>query len=214
VLSAKVRREDQSGIDAGNTALSAAIDVLNHDTRIDARWERSADRWFNEVLVTYEDAFNSPTAKSLGNGAVYTWQPSPGSDQTIVTTGPASPLSAQSKGQKGYAVGDELTFSHLQWWTGDHTVKTGIKYKWVKLTAQDAEDINPQFFYDVTTTGAATIPYKAFFTNPVPGLNPVATSDNKQLGIYLQDDWATTDKLTLTSVFAGTTSAHRPTWIT
>src|SRR5882762_9487887 len=201
VLSAKVRRESQAGIDAGNTALSASFDTINNDKRIDARWDRSADRWFNELLVTYEDAFNSPTANAFGNGAVYTWQSAGfqnGNDQTIVTTGPASPLSSQNKGQKGPAIEEQLTFSHLQWWSGDHTVKTGIKYKWVKLTAQDAENINPQLSYDVSTVqGTATIPYKAFFTKPVPGLNPVATSNNRQLGIYLQDDWATNDKLTL-----------------
>src|SRR6267154_1975575 len=201
VLSAKVRRESQAGIDAGNTALSASFDTINNDKRIDARWDRSADRWFNELLVTYEDSFTSPTANAFGNGAVYTWQSAGfgnGNDQTIVTTGPASPLSSQNKGQKGPAIEEQLTFSHLQWWTGDHTVKTGIKYKWVKLTAQDAENINPQFFYNVTTSGGASpLPWKAFFTNPVPGLSPVATSDNRQLGIYLQDDWATNDKLTL-----------------
>ena len=199
VLEATVRREDQSGITPGNIALSANFDVKNNDTRITARWQRSADRWFNELLFTYEDAFNSPTADSFGNGA-YTFQPAgplTGNDQTIITTGPASPLATQNKGQKGYAIGDELTFSHLQWLAGDHTVKTGIKYKWVKLTAQDAEDINPQFFYDVSPSGTAAIPYKAFFTDPVPGLNPVATSDNQQLGIYLQDDWAATTKLTV-----------------
>ena len=197
VLTAKVRREDQSGDNPGFIAPSASIDVLNHDTRIDARWERSADRWFNEVLVTYEDSFESPTARAFGNGAQYTFLLAPGNDQPVLTTGPATPGATQNKGQKGYSVGDELTFSHLQWWIGDHTVKTGIKYKWVKLTAQDAENINPQFFYDVSATGTAPIPYKVFFTDPVPGLNPVATSDNKQFGIYLQDDWATTDKLTL-----------------
>jgi outer membrane receptor protein involved in Fe transport len=198
LLTAKVRREGQSGIDAGNTALSSSFDTINDDRRFDLRWQRSADRWFNEVLVTYEDSFNAPTPNAFGNGATYTWQPSPNNDQTIVTTGPASPLAAQNKGQKGPAIEDELTFSHLQWWTGDHTVKTGIKYKWVKLTAQDAENINPQFFYNVTTSGGASpLPWKAFFTNPVPGLSPVATSDNRQLGIYLQDDWATNDKLTL-----------------
>ena len=197
VLTAKVRREDQSGDNPGFIAPSASIDVLNHDTRIDARWERSADRWFNEVLVTYEDSFESPTARAFGNGAQYTFLLAPGNDQPVLTTGPATPGATQNKGQKGYSVGDELTFSHLQWWIGDHTVKTGIKYKWVKLTAQDAENINPQFFYDVSATGTAPIPYKVFFTDPVPGLNPVATSDNKQFGIYLQDDWATTDKLIL-----------------
>src|SRR6266853_384017 len=201
VLSAKVRHEGQSGIDAGNTALSASFDSINDDRRFELRWERSSDRGFNELLVTYEDSFNSPTPNAFGNGAVYTWQLAGfmnGNDQTIVVTGPASPLAAQNKGQKGPAIEEQLTFSHLQWWTGDHTVKTGIKYKWVKLTAQDAENINPQFFYNVTTSGGASpLPWKAFFTNPVPGLNPVATSNNRQLGIYLQDDWATNDKLTL-----------------
>jgi outer membrane receptor protein involved in Fe transport len=201
VLTAKVRHETQAGIDAGNTAPTASFDTLNNDKRFDLRWERSADRWFNEALVTYEDSYNSPTANSFGNGAVYTWS-SAGyqhdNDQTIVTTGPASPLSTQNKGQKGPAVEDQITFSHLHWLTGDHTVKTGIKYKWVKLSAQDASDINPQFYYDVSTqAGTATIPYKAFFTKPVPGYSPVATSDNRQLGIYLQDDWAANDKLTL-----------------
>src|SRR5205085_9424980 len=42
VLTAKVRREDQSGDSPGFIAPSASIDVLNDDTRIDARWERSA----------------------------------------------------------------------------------------------------------------------------------------------------------------------------
>jgi len=201
VLSAKVRHESASGIDAGNTALSASFSTINDDKRFDLRWERNADRWFNEFLVTYEDTNNSPTANAFGNGAVYSWQSAGfgrGNDQTIVTTGPASPLSTQNKGQKGPAVEEQITFSHLQWLTGDHTVKGGIKHKWAKLSAQDASDINPQFFYDVSTNqGTATIPYKAFFTKPVPGQSPVATSSNRQLGLYLQDDWATNDKLTL-----------------
>jgi outer membrane receptor protein involved in Fe transport len=64
------------------------------------------------------------------------------------------------------------------------------------LTAQDAADVNPQFFYDVNPTGTADIPYKAYFTKEVPGQSPVARSDNTQLGVYLQDDWAVTRKLT------------------
>ncbi len=31
----------------------------------------------------------------------------------------------------------------------------------------------------------------------MPGLSPVSTSKNKQFGIYIQDDWAVNDKLTL-----------------
>jgi outer membrane receptor protein involved in Fe transport len=201
VLTSEVRRESQAGNSPGPITQSASIDIINNDTRIDVRWQRSTDRWFNELIANYEDSFNSPTARELGNGAQYTWQPAgigTGNDQLIADTGPADPRAAQNKGQRGYSFSDDLTFSHLQWIKGDHTVKTGIKYKWVRLTAQDAENINPQFYYDVSTAaGTATIPWKAFFTNPVPGLSPVATSDDQQLGVYLQDDWITTDKLTL-----------------
>jgi outer membrane receptor protein involved in Fe transport len=200
VLSAKVRREDQLDGIATAQAASSAHSNKNDDTRVDVRWQRSADRWVNELLGTYEDAFYSPTALNFGNGAQYSYQPGgpgTGNDQTFLDTGPADPRAVQNKGQKGYALQDDLTFSHLQWWTGDHTVQMGIKHKWVKLTAQDAENINPQFFYDVSTTGTAAIPYKAVYSNPVPGLNAVATSSDRQLGLYLQDDWATTHKLTL-----------------
>jgi outer membrane receptor protein involved in Fe transport len=71
----------------------------------------------------------------------------------------------------------------------------GAKYKAVTLRAQDAENINPQFYYNVTAAGTDPIPYKAFFTNPVPGLNPVAESKDKQFGVYFQDDWAASDRL-------------------
>jgi outer membrane receptor protein involved in Fe transport len=197
VLSTKVRREDQlDGIGTAQAASSAHTN-RNNDTRVDLRWERSAERWFNEVLVTYEDAVYAPTALSFGNGAIYSYQPAANNDQVFLTTGPAGPGTVQNKSQKGYALADDLTFSHLLWWTGDHTVKMGIKHKWVKLTAQDASNIDPQFFWDVSATGTAPTPYKAQYSNPVPGLSAVATSNDRQLGLYLQDDWATTNKLTL-----------------
>jgi outer membrane receptor protein involved in Fe transport len=196
-LSAKVRKEDQADNIGTSQARSASVTVKNNDTRIDARWQHSADSWFNELLFTHEKTFNAPTALNVGNGASYTYNPpGTGDDNTIVNTAAASPLATQNKGQKGPAIQDNLTFNDLNW-MGDHTVKTGFKYKKIELTAQDAQDINPQFFYNVTADGTDPIPYKAFFTNPVPGLNPIAQSKAKQFGLYLQDDWAVNDKLTL-----------------
>jgi outer membrane receptor protein involved in Fe transport len=194
VLAAKVRRETQALNIGVAQAVSASVETKNNDTRIDARWQRTADRWFNELLVTFEDTFNSPTPVNLGNGAIYTYQPQ--QDATILNTAAASPVAAQHKGQRGPGLQDDFTLKSLAW-HGDHTVKTGFKIKRVKLTAQDAEDINPQFFYDVNDTGTATIPYKTLFTNPVAGLSPVAESNNTQFGLYIQDDWAPNEKLTL-----------------
>ena len=195
-LSSKVRKEDQADNIGTAQAVSSSILVKNDDTRIDGRWQHSADRWFNDFLLTYEKTFNAPSSIGFGNGSIYTTDIGNLNDATIIDVGPASPLSAQNKGQRGTGFQDDLTFNNFSW-HGDHTIKTGIKYKDVKLTAQDAEDINPQFYYDVTMAGTTAQPYKAFFTNPVPGESPVAVSRNKQFGTYIQDDWAVNDKLTL-----------------
>ena len=80
---------------------------------------------------------------------------------------------------------------------GDHVVKMGAKFKDVKLTAQDAELNNPQFYYNVTSSGTDALPYKVFFPAAAPGLSPISESKNKQFGTYIQDDWAVNDKLTL-----------------
>jgi outer membrane receptor protein involved in Fe transport len=192
-VTAKIRNEDQiSGIGPGQAA-SSSIDTKNNDERLTARWQHSADRWINDLLFTYEDAYNSPTATELGNGLDYAIQAN--NNDNVLQTGPASPLGTQHKGQFGPAIQDDLTFSDLQWY-GDHTFKTGLKLKKISLTAQDAENINPQFTYDVTPAGTAATPYQVFFTNPVPGLSDTAKSTNTQFGVYFQDDWAANDRLT------------------
>jgi len=197
VLESKVRRETGDGNIGTGQAKSSSTVTDNTDTRIDLRWERSADRWFNTVLLTYEDAFYNPTGVTGGaNGADYTYRPT--SDSLLLVTDGIDPRAFQNKGQKGYALSDELTLSHLKWLTGDHTVKMGIKHKWVKLTAQDGSATNnPIFFYDVSATGTALQPWKALFAAVTPGSSPVVESSDRQLGLYLQDDWVTNDKLTL-----------------
>ncbi|MGS1127519.1 TonB-dependent receptor [Rhodanobacter sp. UC4437_H4] len=193
-LSGKYRDETQvSGI-GGVTTPSAAINTNNTDKRYDLRWDHSAYSWFNRLQVTYEDAFFSPTPAMHGAGARYTQDIN--QNQTILQTG-NSPLAQQNKGQKGPALQDDLTFNDFEW-HGDHVIKMGVKYKEVKLTAQDAGDTNALFSYAVTPdAGTEATPYEVQFGSPTPGQSPVATSRDKQFGAYIQDDWAVNDKLTL-----------------
>ena len=194
-VSSKVRKEQQRDNVGDQFAASRGVDVVNDDTRIDARWQHSADSWFNELLFTWQKVTNGPTALTNGNGAIYEWQPDNG--RTIVIVGGAGAGATQSKSQKGPGIKDDLTFSNLNW-MGDHTVKLGVKYQEVKLSAEDASPTgNPVFHYDVDETGTSPIPYKVDFPTPVPGLSPVARSSNKQFGTYIQDDWAVNERLTL-----------------
>jgi len=191
-FTAKERKESQADNIGVTNAKSASITVLNDETRFSLRWQHSGERWSNDVLFQHEDSFNTPAPVSSGNGIVYSSQ---ASNQDILKTHAADPRAAQDKGQRGPGIQDDLTLSDLHW-LGDHTLKMGAKYKRVDLTAADAENINPQFRYNVTTAGTDTIPYQAFFTNPVPGLSPTAHSRDNQFGVYFQDDWVQNEHLT------------------
>ncbi|MBS0516904.1 MAG: TonB-dependent receptor [Proteobacteria bacterium] len=196
---------DENAVDnvGDQTTASAGIVTKNTDKRFDLRWEHTADRWFNELLFTYENAFNVPQAITSGVGALYTFGPT--NDGTIINVGAPDPRAAQNKGQKGPAIADNLTFNNLSW-MGDHTVKMGFKYKDVKLVSQDAGDSTAQLYYNVCPLnsvdptcppGAGTVPYAAVFATPSVGFSPIVTSKDKQLGAYIQDDWVVNDHLTL-----------------
>lgn len=193
-VSGKYRDETSIGGLGGTLTATAGLNTINTDKRVDLRWDHSAYSWFNRLQLTYEDAFFSPTPIALGAGNSYTLTGAQ-LNTTVLQTG-NSPLAQQNKGQKGPAIQDDLTFNDLEW-HGDHVIKTGFKYKAVKLTAQDAGDSNALFNYAVTPAGTESIPYQVQFGSPTPGMSPVANSSDKQFGAYIQDDWTVNDHLTL-----------------
>jgi len=196
-LTAKVRDENSDGDQLGvAVAASAAISTDNNDKRYELSWKHNADRWLNEVQFTYEDTFFVPHPASSGkNGTLYTFNNGT-DDSNILAVDGADPRAGQNKGQKGWAVADNLTLSDIDW-MGDHTMKFGVKYKSVELTAADAISGQPVFFYNTTAAGASAVPYKATVALPVAGFPSTIVSDDKQFGVYAQDDWAVNDHLTL-----------------
>jgi len=202
-FSGQYRDENTVNNVGDQTTASGGIVAKNTDKRFDLRWEHSADRWFNELLFTYENAFNIPQAITDGVGSYYSFGPI--NDKLIVQTGAPDPRAAQNKGQKGPAIADNLTFNNLNW-MGDHTVKMGFKLKDVKLVSQDAGDSTAQLYYNVCPLGSidptcpagtGATPYAAVFATPSVGFSPIVTSKDKQYGAYIQDDWVVNDHLTL-----------------
>jgi len=191
-VSGKYRDETAiSQIGEQNTP-NAAVNTRNTDKRFDIRWDHSTDSWFNRLQATYEDAFYTPTPINTGVGSQYTAYNN--QNQPLIIDG-ASPLSFQNKGQKGPAISDDFTLNDVQW-HGDHVIKMGVKFKSVKLTAQDAGDTNALATYAVGTDGTESTPYKIQFGSPMPGVSPVATSRDRQFGTYIQDDWQVDDHWT------------------
>jgi len=205
LLELSVQYRDEVQVDSVGAQRGAdhGRDAINKDERITLSWERSAYAWFNELQFSLEDTENNPFPTSIGNGITYVAlnRNPDGSVQdewVLIETGPASGFDAQLRQQDGWSIADNVTIPSLNWY-GEHTVKLGVSYKDIELTAQDAGGINPQFKFEVDPSGVAAQPFRVDFLAPfnVPGQQATVVTDAKQYGFYIQDDWAVTDKLIL-----------------
>ncbi len=189
--SIKVRLETGDGIGSGSSLLNTATDTKVDEYRGVLRWEHSADTWVNDLKLTYENAKWSPTPRLFENQ--YAYQDSLGA-QIFRTGGGAN---YQDKGQKGYGIQNDFTYTGIE----GHTIKIGAKAKWVKLNSLQLNLFNPVYLYNTQYNGATwndSIPYRVQFGyDPGQGQDPVVQSKNFQLGLYIQDDWEVTDRLTL-----------------
>lgn len=191
---------DESGIQIGNGNAALSTATLNRvkELRAMGRWQHSEDNWINDFRVSYEDVNWSPRPANNGIGQEFrTTQVNSAVISTFNIFRTGAGLGFQEKGQNGWTVQDDFT------WTGfeGHTIKVGAKGKWVKLNTIEQNLINPLYSYDTTLNGPGgfndTIPYQLQFGALVAGGNPQIRSKNFQFGIYAQDDWDVTDRLTL-----------------
>ncbi len=186
-LTAKYRDESETiQVQDQRLPLAATLNE-NNEKRVDLRYQFSSYNWLNDAHITYEDAFWSPRPANFIPGYYLSdgnwWD-------TIVRSGGGD--NYQDKGQKGWSVQDDLTFNG---WDG-HTVKMGVKYKQVDLQTLEQNKYNPQFYYDIHESLA--IPTHVEFGAPVSGFgNGTVKSNNKQFGLYIQDDWEVNEHLTL-----------------
>lgn len=165
------------------------------------RWQHSADNWINDFKVAYEDVKWNPRPATEANRFVYRVRiPNPADPTTslvgnVLETGGGTNF--QNKGQKGWQISNDFTYTGLE----GHTFKAGVKAKWVTLNSLELNGFNPVFRYFTplgATTLNTTMPYEMSFQSLTGGLNNRAlSSKNFQLGLYIQDDWDVTDRLTV-----------------
>jgi hypothetical protein len=191
-----VKYRDEVGVlDVANTqrVASAGTALINDETRVDLRHQFTSMNWLNDAHITYEKSAYNPSPLNPVPGIRYTVitpnQTNPNNNTVVLWTG--SGTNGQDKGQKGWAIQDDLTYFGWE----NHTLKMGFKYKQIDLNAFQFFPPFPQYFYDVFDT--VDRPYQLQYGAVRPGRNPFVTSQNKQFGIYIQDDWQATDKLTL-----------------
>lgn len=185
-LSVKVRNEDGIDWNSGQTAQSYTSINEVKEKRALLRYQHTADSWINDAKLSYEDVKWSPRPTAFGNGFVLQ-----NSRQDLLLNYGAS-ANYQNKGQKGWTFQDDFTYTGFS----GHAIKLGFKTKWVKLNALERNSLNPQFYYNLDYS--ATVPWQVKFGVPVPGIGDGSVrSNNFQLGLYIQDDWDVTSRLTI-----------------
>ena len=199
-VSGKYRKETGIFLSSGSTAAESAASQDVDEKRGLLRWEHSADNFINDFKLTYEEAFWSPRPQNFIPGALYTYSgvsPVTGNildNAQILRLGGSANF--QDKGQEGYSVQNDFTWIGFE----RHTIKAGVKSKWVKLTRDEQNFFNPQYSYNVNLTPNGfntTIPYRVQFGAATGQGTPTVISKNWQFGIYIQDDWDVNDRLTL-----------------
>ena len=189
-----LRYRDEESISPGSSisAPNFSTNFTNDETRVDLRYQFSSTNWLNDAHLTFEDAAFNPVPVTAGPANRYTIvDPNNPAVLDLGVLNIGGGPTFQDKGQKGWAFQDDLTFFG---WEG-HTLKMGVKYKSVELNAFQQNPPYPQYYFDVNES--LEQPYRVEFTAPLADRAPFVESKNKQFGIYIQDDWDVTDKLTL-----------------
>ena len=201
-VTAKYRKESGEFFSGGINARETISAQRVEEWRGMARWEHTADNWVNDLKLTYEDVTWAPTPLLFENGYLFNSAAPSESNASVIERGSLLRIGGgsnyQDKGQKGWAVQNDFT------WTGfeGHTVKFGVKSKWVKLNTLEMNNFNALYTYNTAYnpdggTFNDAVPYRVQFGALTGNGSPIIESKNWQFGIYLQDDWEVTDRLTL-----------------
>ncbi|HEY4368607.1 MAG TPA: TonB-dependent receptor [Steroidobacteraceae bacterium] len=174
-------REETDVKDFGQqNSFQSATDTKNSVRTARLAHTYSADGWTNDASLMYMK---------------FKWNPVPVNPQDIgqeyvgvIRLGGAA--TAQDIGQEVYTFKDDLTFTEFEW-LGEHVLKTGLKFSRVNYTIEKFQNSNPLFRYRPEI--GFDFPAEALFGGGVPGLD----GHTVQYGLYAQDDWSITRRLTL-----------------
>jgi outer membrane receptor protein involved in Fe transport len=180
-LSFSLRDESDIKDFEGQNSYEAANDIRNEVRTIKFGHTYDSESFTNEATLLYMK---------------YEWHPTPvnydlvGREYVgIIRIGGGA--TKQNIGQEVWTFKDDLTFTEFDW-LGGHSVKTGLRISKVDYEVQKFQNSNPIFRYRPEIGGFA-FPAEAEYGTGNPDLSGKTT----QYGLYIQDDWAVTPKLTL-----------------
>lgn len=184
-LSFNIRKEsDIRGFGNGPESLERAEDIQNDVVTIRFKHQYSGDSFLNEFSVDYLNSSFEPSPLNPDlPGRVFNGAINLGGRPTI-----------QDVEEENITIRNNVTFSDLDW-HGNHLIKTGVRASFQSYDVLFDQFGNPEFVFtnDPSRGLDFSFPELARF-----GLgDPFVGANNKQFGIFIQDDWNVTEKLQL-----------------
>src|SRR5207253_4492886 len=176
----------------GTNAYQEAINYRQNVSIGQLKYSYFTGPWLDESKIDYSDFRRNPAPNQPGIPGRHFFYPS--GDAYI-----GSNLSIQDFIQKRLGLRNDLTFTgfHL---AGDHVFKGGASIDFVKYDILKDNRSTPEFQYrDIANSGNGNqvfnyaTPYQLIYQSGNPKLN----ADNKQVGMYVQDDWSPIERLIL-----------------
>jgi hypothetical protein len=160
---------EQIGIEAAeNVKIDTGAAILKH------QWVTSS--WMNQATLSYNHLKWNPTPENISTvGEEF---------EGLIRLGGRD--TEQDFRQDKISFRDDLSY-----FFGSHSLKGGVILNFAQYEASKLFEVNPRFFY--RSDISSEFPYRARWGSGNPNLD----ADNTQIGLYIQDDWAATPRLTL-----------------
>jgi outer membrane receptor protein involved in Fe transport len=172
----------------GNAAFQEAVNFRQTVSIGQLKYNIFSGPWLNEAKVDLSRFRRNPSPNTPGlPSRLYFY---PNGDARI-----GSNLSTQEFIQKRLGLRDDLTYTGFQA-AGEHVFKVGANVDFVNYDLFKDNRGTPEFDYSNIEHGdtyAFQSPFQLIYGTGNPNLN----TKNNQIGVYIQDDWSPTPRLTL-----------------
>jgi outer membrane receptor for ferrienterochelin and colicin len=177
------------GPDGSNMrAFQTAVNFRNNVTIGQLKYNYFNGPWLNESKIDYSRFRRNPSPDVAGIASrVYQFN---GNDNRI-----GSNLSTQDFTQRRIGLRNDLTYTGFKA-AGQHVVKTGLSFDFVKYDVVKDNDGTPKFLYR-DSLGALEYAFRNPYQLVYGTGNPNLAKNNTQIGAYLQDDWSPVPRLTI-----------------
>jgi hypothetical protein len=171
----------------GINAFQEAIDFAQNVLVVQGKYNYFMGALLNESKIDYSNFRRHPEPNEPGRpGRRYFY---PGGEARI-----GSNASAQDFIQKRLGLRNDLTYSGFKG-LGEHILKGGVSLDFVTYDIYKDNDRTPDFRYIAVNNGQ-TYNYATPFQVIYGTGDPTLVTNNKQLGLYIQDDWSPMPRLT------------------